>query len=169
MDFAVIWQDPAEPFNKLRIVDGMNVDMDQSGVEWYNALPRSGAIYTLIDTAESGINRTQRLHAVIALGKSDDPRAVRPLMGLLDDKDPEIRVYATSALGTLRSGRAAEALIGRLRDNGEQSVTRQQAAAALASIHSNTAIRGLRECIADETEDPAIRSYAQDLLSRRER
>jgi len=149
-----------------RIVDSMVVSMNQSGVEWYSALPKTGAIYTVIDTAEFSLNKLERLRAVIALGESDDPRAVGPLMGLLDDKDPEVRVFATSALGTLKSGRAVEALIGRLRDRREQPVARQQAAAALAAIRSNTAVRGLKECINDEREDPVIRSYAEAMLGR---
>ena len=140
--------------------------MNQPDVEWYNALPKTGAIYGLIDTATFGMSKMERLRAVIALGESDDPRAVRPLMGILRDGDPEIRIYATSALGTLKSGRAVDALIGRLKDKNEQSATRQQAAAALAAIRSNTAILGLKECIADENEDPAIRSYIRGVLSR---
>ena len=142
----------------------MNVSMNQTGVEWYNALPKTGAIYGLIDTAAFGMSKTERLRAVVALGESDDPRAVRPLMELLHDSDPEIRIFATSALGTLKSGRAVEVLIGRLRDRGEQSATRQQAAAALAAIRSTTAIRGLKDYVADESEDPAIRSYVREML-----
>jgi len=140
--------------------------MNQPGAEWYNVKPKIGAIYSLIDTATFGMSKRERLRAVIALGESDDPRAVRPLMELLRDGDPEIRFYATSALGTLRSGRAVDDLIGRLRDKSEQSATWQQAAAALAAIRSNTAILGLKERIADENEDPTIRSYSRAVMSR---
>jgi HEAT repeat protein len=143
----------------------MDLSMKKPDVEWYNALPKTGPIYDLINTATFGMSKRERLQAVIALGESDDPRAVRPLMELLRDGDPEIRIYATSALGTLKSGRAVHDLIGRLRDKSEQLATRQQAAAALAAIRSNTAIQGLKECIADENEDPTIRSYARDVLS----
>jgi len=144
----------------------MDLSMKKPDIKWYNALPKTAAIYGLINTATFGMSKRERLRAVIALGESDDPRAVRPLMELLRDSDPEIRIYATSALGTLKSGRAVDDLIGRLRDKNEQSATRQQAAAALAAIRSNTAILGLKEYIADENEDPTIRSYARGVLSK---
>jgi hypothetical protein len=151
-------------FQKIVYGDIMDLSMKKPEVEWYNALPKTGAIYDLINTATFGMRKRERLQAVIALGESDDPRAVRPLMDLLRDGDPEIRIYATSALRTLKSVRAVEDLIGRLRDKSEQPATRQQAAIALAAIRSNTAIRGLKECITDENEDPIIRSYAWSVL-----
>jgi HEAT repeat protein len=144
----------------------MDLSIEKPDVEWYNAMSGKGGIYDLANAAAFGAGKRERLRAVIALGESDDPRAVRPLMDLLSDGDPEIRVCATSALGTLKSGRAVEALIGRLRDRGEQISTRQQAAAALAAIRSTGALRGLKEFIADEDEDPALRSYAGSMLGR---
>lgn len=145
---------------------GMDLSIEKSDIEWYNATSGKGGIYDLANTAAYGDGKGERLKAVIALGESDDPRAVRPLMDLLSDRDPEIRVYATCALGTLKSGRAVEVLIGRLRDRDERVSTRQQAAAALAAIRSTGAVQGLKEFIADEDEDPAIRSYPGSMLGR---
>ena len=120
----------------------MDLSIEKPEVEWYNVTSGKGGTYDLANTAAFGVGKRERLRAVIALGESDDPRAVRPLMDLLSDSDPEIRVCATSALGTLKSGRAVEGLIGRLRDRDEQASTRQQAAASLAAIRRTLAQSG---------------------------
>ncbi len=134
--------------------------------EWYNAFPRKGAVYDQSSAALSCGDKTVRIHAVGALGKSGDPRAVGPLMDLLDDRDPEIRMAAVTGLGALKSGRSVEALLKCLLDRDEHSVMREEAAASLASIRSSGAIRGLREFIADESEDPQIRSCAEKILEK---
>ncbi|MFA5266651.1 MAG: HEAT repeat domain-containing protein [Methanoregula sp.] len=142
----------------------MGISLEQQDGEWYKSLPHSGGVYDLIYTAVSGTGTADRLRAVVALGKSGDPRAVRPLVDLLGDTDQEIRLAATKALGSLKSGRPVDELVERLQDRSEQMVIREQAAVALLAIRSTGAIRGLRVFVADETEDMAIRSFAGDLL-----
>jgi HEAT repeat protein len=144
----------------------MDLRFENQDGEWYNSLPFKGAVYDLMYAAMPGTDTAGRLRAVIALGKSDDPRAVRPLMDLLSDVDPEIRLYATTGLGNLKSGRPVDELIGRLRDSKERTGTREQAAVALSAIRSTGAIRGLREFVADEDEDPVLRTSANRLLNR---
>ena len=143
----------------------MDLSLEKSDGEWYNSLPPSGGVYDLVNAAQSGTDTADRLPAVIALGKSGDPRAVRPLVDLLSDADEEIRLSATTALGLLKSGRPVDDLIGRLRDRDERAAIREQAAVALSSIRSTGALRGLREFIGDEDEDPVLRSYAGALLN----
>jgi HEAT repeat protein len=143
----------------------MGLSLEKQDVEWYNSFPYKGAVYDLVYAAMPGADLAVRLRAVIALGKSDDPRAVRPLMDLLSDADPEIRLYTTTALGHLKSGRPVEDLIGRLRDRSERTDTRQQAAVALTTIRSTGALRGLKEFVADEDEEPELRSYANSLMN----
>ncbi len=142
----------------------MGISLEQQDGEWYNSLPHHGGVYDLIYTAASGSGTTERLSAVVALGKSGDPRAVRPLVNLLGDTDVEIRLAVTTALGRLKSGRPVDELIERMRDKGEQNVIREQAALALAAIRSTGALRGLRECVEDEDEDPALRQFTGNLL-----
>ncbi len=142
----------------------MEISLEQQDGEWYNSFPSRGEIYDLIYTAISGTGTTDRLQAVVALGKSGDPRAVRPLVDLLGDEDGEIRLSATIALGSLKSGRPVDELVGRLRDRSELMVIREQAAVAITAIRSTGALRGLREFILDEDEDPGIRLYAGNLL-----
>jgi len=133
---------------------------------WYSSLPKTNGIYRLINGTTSDKDIQERIRAVIALGESDDPRAVRPLMDCCADKDPMIRLHATGALFKLKSGRAVSVLIGRLRDKNEQLETRKQAASALAVIRSYTAIEGLRDLYSDTDEDPALRSFVAEELHR---
>jgi HEAT repeat protein len=142
----------------------MNLSLEKQEGEWYSSLPLKGAVYDLVYTATSEVTVTDRLRAVTALGKSNDPRAVRPLADLLCDANPEVRLCAATALGLLKSGRPVDELIARLRDRYELASIRQQAAGALSAIRSTGALRGLKEFIADEDEDPELRSYAADLL-----
>jgi HEAT repeat protein len=142
----------------------MGISLEQQDGEWYNSLPHSGGVYHLIYTAMSGTGTADRHRAVVALGKSGDPRAVRPLLDLLSETDKEIRLSATMALGNLKSGRAVDDLIGRLRDHSEERVIREQAACALTAIRSTGALLGLREFVLDVGEDPVLRSYVGNLL-----
>lgn len=142
----------------------MGISLEQQDGEWYNSLPRRGGVYDLIDTAVSAIGTEDRLRAIQALGKSGDPRAVRPLTDLLGDTNTEIRLSATTALGSLQSGRPVDELIGRLRDQSEEMVIREKAAVALTAIRSIGALHGLKEFVADEGEDSALRSYTGNLL-----
>lgn len=142
----------------------MSISLEKMDGEWYDALPCQGGVYDLVSAAISGRTKDDRLQAMAALGKSEDPRAVRPLTDLLNDSDPEIRLSATTALGRLKSGRPVDELIRRLRDPGEREATREQAAVALAAIRSTGALRGLREFVADESEDPRVRVFAERLL-----
>ena len=143
----------------------MDISLEQQDGEWYKSLPHSGGVYDLIYTAVSGSGTADRLRAVVALGKSGDPRAVRPLVDLLGDTDQEIRLAATKALGSLKSGRPVDELVERLQDRSEQMVIREQAAVALARYTEyrrspgTQGVRGRRDM-----RITAIRSFAGDLL-----
>ena len=145
-------------------VEYMYLSCGKDDGEWYNSLLHKGAVYDLVYAAMSEADSAGRIRAVIALGKSEDPRAVRPLMDLLSDMDPEVRLTATTALGQLKSGRPVDGLIERLRDRSERIVTREQAVVSLSAIRSTGALRGLRVFVADEDEDPGLRSYADTLM-----
>jgi len=144
----------------------MGMIAEKSADEWYNSLPKTGGVYRLINGTMSDRSRNERVSAVIALGESDDPRAVRPLMDCCSDTDALIRRHATEALIKLRSGRAVRVLVERLKDKNEELVTRERAAAALAAVRSYSAIEGLRDLYADEDEDPKLRSFVAGELHR---
>lgn len=136
---------------------------EESGT-WFDAFPRRGEVYDLAVLAVSGKTTDDRLRAVASLGKSGDPRAIKPLMDLATDPDPAIRAGTIAALGQLKSGRPVEVLIARLRDRAEHHEIRRLAAETLAAIRSTGALRELREFVADEGEDAGLRSYASGLL-----
>ncbi|MGA2160902.1 MAG: HEAT repeat domain-containing protein [Methanoregula sp.] len=143
----------------------MDISAEKSRGEWYDSFPGKGIVYDMSSVALSDQNTDGRLRAVTGLGKSGDPRAVRPLMDLVGDQDPAIRRGAIAALGELKSGRPVEVLIERLRDRNEQVDIRRLAADTLAAIRSTGALHGLREFSVDAGEDPEIRSYATALLA----
>ena len=134
--------------------------------EWFSCLPKTGGVYRLINGTMSERSQNERIRAIIALGESDDPRAVRPLMDCCNDSDALIRRHATEGLFKLKSGRAVGVLIERLKDKKEQPATRENAASALAAIRSYSAIEGLRDLYADIDEDPALRSYVAEEIQR---
>jgi HEAT repeat protein len=138
------------------------MSLERQGQE-YSVLPRGG-VYDLVSAAQSGADNETRLRAVAALGKSGDPRAVRPVADLLYDADPEIRLASVIALGRLRSGRPVDDLVARLRDRTEHAVIREQASVALTAIRSTGAVRGLREFVADGNEDGTLRTRTENLL-----
>ena len=144
----------------------MGMIAEKSADEWYNSLPKTDGVYRLINGTMSDRSRNERVSAVIALGESDDPRAVRPLMDCCSDTDALIRRHATEALIKLRSGRAVRVLVERLKDKNEELATRERAAAALAAVRSYSAIEGLRDLYADEDEDPKLRSFVAGELHR---
>jgi len=144
----------------------MGMIAERSVDEWHNALPRTNWIYRLINGTMGDRSRNERITAVIALGESDDPRAVHPLMDCCTDTDALIRLHATEALLKLKSGRAVRVLVERMKDKNEQMKTRERAATALAAIRSFSAIEGLRNLYSDTDEDPSLRSYIAEELHR---
>ena len=143
----------------------MDISVERDGGGWSEAAAGRGAVYDLAYAAMNAVGTAERLRAVEGLGKTDDPRAVRPLIDLLDDADPAIRLAVTTELGRLKSGRPVDDLIGRLRDRSERAEIRKQAIVTLAAIRSTGALRGLKEFAADEGEDEALRVVAKNALA----
>ena len=63
--------------------------------------------------------------------KIGDSRAVKPLIVIFNDKDPNVRCSAVKALGKIGNAKAAEPLLAILKD--EDSAVREAAAEALVS------------------------------------
>jgi HEAT repeat protein len=140
---------------------------DRSVDEWFSSLPKTNGIYRIIEKTMDEKSQKERIWAVIALGESGDPRAVRPLIDCCRDRDPEIRGHAIGALHKLKSGRAVSVLIDRLKDKREQPEIRRHAAEALAEIRSSSAIEGLREMLSDADAEPALHSYIAGVLGQK--
>ena len=146
-------------------MNAMDISAEKPRGEWYDSFPGKGIVYDLTSVALSGPDTEGRLRAVVGLGKSGDPRAVRPLMDLVADHDPDIRRGAIAALCELKSGRSVEVLIERLRDKSEQGDIRRLAAETLAAIRSTGALRELNEFAADAKEETDLRSYTSALIA----
>jgi HEAT repeat protein len=144
----------------------MGMMVERSVDEWHSFLPKTGGVYRLINGTMGDRSQNERINAVIALGESNDPRAVHPLMDCCSDNDALIRKHATEALLKLRSGRAVEVLIERLKDKNELLATRERAAAALAAVRSYGAIKGLRDLYSDTDENPSLRSFVAEEIQR---
>lgn len=146
------------------MVKSMGVSLEKENSGWDTFPAGRGGVYDLVYAAMNRADVIGRLRAIEALGKSDDPRAVRPLADLLGDEEPKVRLSAATALGQLKSGRPVDDLVERLRDRSEASAIRRQVIEALAAIRSTGAIRGLKDFAADEDEDPALRESAHSVL-----
>lgn len=146
----------------------MVMSVEGSGGQWFSSLLRTGKIYRLIDTALEQGNREERISAIIKLGRSGDPRAVRPLVDCCGEKDAGIRRAAIDALGETGSGRAVDVLIERLDDPGEDHGVRISAASALASIRSDRALSELKVRGSDLNVNPVLRSAIADAVDRME-
>jgi HEAT repeat protein len=120
-------------------------------------------IYTLIARLVGETAPGSRREVAIALGKSGDPRAIRPLIERIGEPDPEVRLAVVRALTDLGSIRAADALIGRLTDTTELSGIRAAAATGLGKIRSSRALSVLRSC--QKNGDPGVRQAAETALA----
>lgn len=95
---------------------------------------------------ESLINRLgdpdfPRKAACRVLGQLDDPRAVRPLLTILDDQDSDVRVAACEALGQLGDERAVGPLV-RMMGSGS-SGARMAAGASLERMNKGRLARAV--------------------------
>lgn len=144
----------------------MGMISDKMADEWDRSHLRTDGIYRLIEKTMYSSSPNVRIWAIVALGNSGDPRAVRSLIECCDDQDPKVRLHAIEGLQNLRSGRSVEALINRLRDKSELLENRQRAASALATIRSVSAMLELRNLHTDPDVDEPIRSFIGSELER---
>ena len=100
------------------------------------ALKRLGgtvAVEVMVEELELvGSNYRERIRAADVLGALEDPAAVPPLIGALEDEEPNLRVSAARALGLLRDQRAFEPLVNLLDD--ESAPVRRSAVTSLGRL-----------------------------------
>jgi len=107
---------------------------------------------------ENSSDRTQDLvaGALVSIGTP----AVEPLIAVLKDKDPLVRMQAAYALGRIKDARAVGPLIGALKD--ENPIVRMQAADALGQTKDVHAVEPLMAALKDK--DSLVRAQAADAL-----
>jgi HEAT repeat protein len=100
---------PAVPFLLVILGDSTPLELDGNpqgptspGQEAALALVKIGTLS--VDPLIGALNYedpTMRKHAAWALGKIEDPRAIRPLIETLSDDDPQVRSHAATALAEI--------------------------------------------------------------------
>ena len=134
--------------------------------KWAGPLPITDKTHRLIEKAMDERRTEERIEIIKELGNGGNYGAIGSLKDCCHDQDPEILRTAIIGLKNLRSGRAVDVLIDRLRDKGELPGIRQHAAAALAAIRSYHAIQELRTRQTDPDEDSALRFFIGGELDR---
>jgi HEAT repeat protein len=91
----------------------------------------------LEDAAERSLMARATLEALVQIGS----HAVEPLIAVLEDREPNVRLHAAKALGQIGDARAVEPLIAALKDSNEE--VRATAVGALIPIDDERAIEAL--------------------------
>jgi HEAT repeat protein len=104
----------------------------------------------------------KRVAAATALGKSDNPFAIPPLIQSLSDPHWKVRLESAQALGRLGDGDAVTALVSALRD--PEPVVRTAVIAAIGRIRDRRATGALISCLKDT--DERVRIGAAEVLGK---
>jgi hypothetical protein len=144
----------------------MAINAARTTDKWAGPLPITDKTHRLIEKAMDERRTEERVEIIKGLGNGGNYGAVGSLIDCCHDQDPEIRRTAIVGLQNLRSGRAVDVLVDRLRDKGELPGIRRHAAAALAAIRSYHAIQELRTRYTDPDEDSALRFFIGGELDR---
>lgn len=99
------------------------------------------AVPELVNKLQTGDSIVRRL-AATSLGKIADSRAMQPLVGLLNDKAPDMRLVALEGLANMRAAGAVPAIAKHLQDPND--AVARLALTALERIGSPEAIRAVR-------------------------
>lgn len=114
------------------------------------------AVVPLAHEAQQGTNQLARIHAIWGLGQLAKFNAVTatPLLGLLGDRDAEVRAQAAKVLGFRRFPAAGGPLTPLLADSSPR--VRFQAAVALGKIGHKAAVDPLFKLLAENDDRDAI-------------
>jgi HEAT repeat protein len=92
-----------------------------------------------------------RRYAAVVLGLLEDPRAVEPLVAVVQqDPSAEVRAAAAAALGAVHDSRAIGPLIAVLQNPSEPAEVRANAAEALGKIADRRAVEPLAAALKDK-------------------
>jgi quinoprotein glucose dehydrogenase len=121
----------------------------------------SKAVSTLRETARHDTNQLARLHGIWGLGQISvkDPRVLKDIVGLLQDRDAEVRAQTAKVLGNVKFTAATGPLIKALKD--ENARARFFAAISLSKLGDHAAIPALVDMLRrNEDRDVYIRHAA---------
>ena len=121
---------------------GSNNDLTTPGEQAASALVAIGSrAFSAVLAVVQRPAWVARKNAAWALGALDDPRAVKALIDLVRDREPQVREQAAWALGALDDPFAVPALVNALKDDNPR--VRRQAAWALGAIDDSRAVQPL--------------------------
>jgi HEAT repeat protein len=115
----------------------------RQAVEHLVAEPEQATVPELIDRLRKDHRDPSVLNSVLQLLTSGAWETVEALIGLRDDDDAEVRMYAAMALGDVRDRRATAALIGLLDDKDVN--VRYHAIEALSKLKASEAVDALAD------------------------
>jgi HEAT repeat protein len=114
--------------------------------------PSKQTIEDLARVLKDAGDRGEKRRAAGLLAEMGEP-AMEPLLGLLGDRDPNVRAYSARALGTIKSERVVSPLIALMQDG--DSYVRRTAAEALGRTGSSRAVEPLIAALQDPAGDMA--------------
>jgi cyclophilin family peptidyl-prolyl cis-trans isomerase len=107
-------------------------------------LPINEAVPALIAALGDNINHDLRANAARALGASNDPRAIEPLINSLNDKSVEVEITAIRSLAQLNDARAIKPILQLFEPNRASTINvLLEAAAALTALKAKQALPAL--------------------------
>jgi hypothetical protein len=116
------------------------------------------ALLPLLDDPEDAVAE----YTAFVLGWIEDPRAIDPLLRVLQsEKEGRVR-HAARALGFMRAGKAKDALAGLLKSPNPR--IRQDAAFALGQLEDRTVLPLLEKFLEGE-KDEVVRHFTQEAIT----
>lgn len=148
------------------VLVGISVVFYAGGLEaararFASAEDRVAAVQDLATRAREETNWRRRYSLLGQMASFGDP-AVDPLLGLLEEDDPQLKAWAAEMLGRVPSERSVPALSAALADPDEN--LRGRAGAALGAVGNAEAVRALLPLLDDSV--PFVRSTALAGLAR---
>ncbi len=124
------------------------------------ALVKKLAVTELVEAAHNGKTLFARVHAIWGIGQlaRKDPGQLKPLLPLLDDMEPEIRVQLSRVCGDAGFSDASVSLIKLLKDTNPH--VRSLAAIASGKLKEKSAVPRLLEALAENADTDAALRHA---------
>lgn len=122
------------------------------------ALAKKHAVVELVAAATKGADLHSRLHGIWGIGQlaRQKPDELKPLLSLLEDTDPEVRVQMARVCGDANYQPAGPALAKLVKDSNPR--VQLLAAIALGKLKFKPAVKSLLEVLAeDDNRDPTLR------------
>ncbi len=130
----------------LKDLESENIMVRKKAINYLGEKRTKAAVPLIIEILNTGQPKTIRLSSIAALGNIGESSSVEALIGLLEERDDEIRNAAIRVLGSIKDPRAVRPLLDILYDKDVQLTVIW----ALGNIGSKSAIPVLTRLLSDE-------------------